>query len=92
MRLGKKARFSLSADEYAKLKAKDDRVFDDGFELMAELRKLATDFDMAKIMRNAPTMDELDARLEDIQYMQEEFDEYRWERKDMIDQKMKGFA
>ena len=50
------------------------------------------DFDMAKIMRNAPTMDELDARLEDIQYMQEEFDEYRWERKDMIDQKMKGFA
>lgn len=92
VRLGKKARFSLSADEYAKLKAKDDRVFDDGFELMAELRKLATDFDMAKIMRNAPTMDELDARLEDIQYMQEEFDEYRWERKDMIDQKMKGFA
>ena len=58
LRLGKKARFSLSADEYAKLKAKDDRVFDDGFELMAELRKLATDFDMAKIMRNAPTMDE----------------------------------
>jgi hypothetical protein len=92
VRLGKKSRFSLSADEYAKLKAKDDRVFDDGFELMAELRKLATDFDMGKIMRNAPTMDELDARLEDIQYMQEEFEEYRWERKDMIDQKMKGFA
>jgi hypothetical protein len=37
-------------------------------------------------------MDELDTRLEDSQYMQEEFDEYRWERKDMIDQKMKGFA
>ena len=92
VRLGKKSRFSLSADEYEKLKEKDDRIFDDGFDLHAELRKLATDFDMGKIMRNAPTMDELDDRLEDIQYMQEEFDELRAERKYMIDQRMKGYA
>lgn len=92
VRLGKKVRFALSADEYAKLKAKDDLVFDDGFHLPTELGRLATDFDMAKIMRNAPTMNELDARLEQIEYMQEEFDEYRWERKDLIDRRMKGLA
>ena len=39
-------------------------------------------------MRNAPTMDELDDRLEDIQYMQEEFDELRAEEY-MIDQRMR---
>jgi hypothetical protein len=90
VRLGKKARFSLSMDEYEKLVATDERVFDDGFELRHELAKLASDFDMAKIMRSPPTMEELDKKLDDIQWMQEEFEERRWQRRDVIESKMKG--
>lgn len=89
-RAGKKTRFSLSADEVQKLKDKDMRCFDDGFDCPQMLLDLATEFNMAKIMKDPPSMEELDDRLAEIKWMEDEYAELRWERKDMIDRKLKG--
>ena len=89
-RAGKKTRFSLSVDEVQKLKDKDMRCFDDGFDCPQMLLDLATEFNMAKIMKDPPSMEELDDRLAEIKWMEDEYAELRWERKDMIDRKLKG--
>jgi|TARA_B110000090_G_C13394830_1_gene450828 hypothetical protein len=89
-RAGKKQRFNLSAVESQKLKDKDMVAFDDGFELTQMLADLATEFNMAKIMKNPPSMDELDEKLDEIKWMEDEYAELRWERKDAIQRKLKG--
>ena len=89
-RAGKKQRFSLNADETQKLKDKDMLCFDDGFELSKMLNDLAQEFDMSKIMKDPPNMDELDDKLGEINWMAEEYGELRWERKDTIGRRLKG--
>ena len=89
-RAGKKTRFSLSFDEVEKLKKKDLKAFDDGFEIAAMLKELASEFDMAKIMKDPPSMEELDDRLGEIKWMEEEYAELRWERRDTIERRLKG--
>jgi hypothetical protein len=54
------------------------------------LADLATEFNMAKIMKNPPSMDELDEKLDEIKWMEDEYAELRWERKDAIQRKLKG--
>ena len=72
------------------MKDKDMRCFDDGFDCPQMLLDLATEFNMAKIMKDPPSMEELDDRLAEIKWMEDEYAELRWERKDMIDRKLKG--
>jgi hypothetical protein len=86
----KKNRFQLNADEVQKLVDKDMVAFDDGFDITNMLNELASEFDMAKIMKNPPTMEQLDEKLEEIKWMEDEYAELRWERKDAITRKLKG--
>ena len=80
----------MSFDEVEKLKKKDLKAFDDGFEIAAMLKELASEFDMAKIMKDPPSMEELDDRLGEIKWMEEEYAELRWERRDTIERRLKG--